>query len=257
MGILDPQEEVWIGEAGMKYAFSEVKKFKGTVAPYNMICDFSKPFSGTLFRFPLRTKESKLSNKCNTILSLQTIFNALKKEAHCLLLFLRSVAKVEIIELPDFSKVVFHVSLVNKDNNEHQTTIFNSQNNQIDIIKIARECCIKVETIGHPPQQYTTHVVEQVGSEDPEVLEMAGELHLLPWVGVAFEIGKKDLDFRGKVFCCLPMPDEISSPLPVHVNGTFGVNDDRRTLKWKSTERQNDSVSQWNEMIISKILPSC
>ena len=262
VGILDPQEEVWKGESGMCYAFSEVCKFKDTVAPYQQICKFLKPFHGTLFRFPLRTKASKLSNKCHNILSLQKLLDALRKEADCLLLFLRSVTKVEIIELPTVEKVQFHISIACNDDKEHNnfirsvTAVLDSQRMQAQpLVKLlARECSVEIKA-AHGTSQYKWFVVEQVGSEDHEVLEVANQLHLLPWVGVAF---KKDAaSLGGRVFCCLPMPDEILSPLPVHVNGTFGLSDDRRTLKWKSKERQNDTVSQWNEMIINRLLPSC
>ena len=262
VGILDPQEEVWEGESGMCYPFSEVGKFKDTVAPYQRICNFLKPFHGTLFRFPLRTKTSKLSNKCHNILSLQKLLDALRKEADCLLLFLRSVTKVEIIELPTVEKVQFHISIACNDDKEHNnfiksvTTVLDSQRMQAQplVKRLARECSVEMKA-AHGTSQYKWFVVEQVGSEDHEVLGVANQLHLLPWVGVAF---KKDAaSFGGRVFCCLPMPDEISSPLPVHVNGTFGLSDDRRTLKWKTKERQNDTVSQWNEMIINRLLPSC
>ena len=262
VGILDPQEEVWEGESGMCYPFSEVGKFKDTVAPYQRICNFLKPFHGTLFRFPLRTKTSKLSNKCHNILSLQKLLDALRKEADCLLLFLRSVTKVEIIELPTVEKVQFHISIACNDDKEHNnfiksvTTVLDNQRMQAQplVKRLARECSVEI-TAAHGTSQYKWFVVEQVGSEDHEVLGVANQLHLLPWVGVAF---KKDAaSLGGRVFCCLPMPDEISSPLPVHVNGTFGLSDDRRTLKWKSKERQNDTVSQWNEMIINRLLPSC
>ena len=264
IGILDPQEEIWENQSGESYAFSEVQNFKDTIAPYNKICDFSQSFSGTLFRFPLRTKNSKLSNNCHTISSLRKLFDAFIKEAHCLLLFLKSVVSVQIIELPEISNVQFHVTVLDNDVKEYQTFItgvsrmLDSQKMLVQplVKKIARECCVKVKTLDCAFESKWL-VVEQVGSDNCEVLKVANQLHLLPWVGVAYEVGRKELRLGGRVFCCLPMPDEISSPLPVHVNGTFGLSDDRRTLKWKTTERQNDAVSIWNEMIVNKLLPSC
>ena len=241
VGILDPQEEIWEGESGICYPFSEVCKFKDTVAPYQRICNFLEQFHGTLFRFPLRTKTSKLSNKCHNILSLQKLLDALRKEADCLLLFLRSVTKVEIIELPTVEKVQFHISIACNDDKEHNnfirsvTAVLDSQRMQAQplVKRLARECSVEI-TAAHGTSQYKWFVVEQVGSEDHEVLEVANQLHLLPWVGVAF---KKDAaSLGGRVFCCLPMPDEILSPLPVHVNGTFGLSDDRRTLKWTTKD---------------------
>ena len=53
------------------------------------------------------------------------------------------------------------------------------------------------------------------------------------------------------------MPIETASNLPVHVNGTFGLNDDRRSLKWPGLERRNDPMADWNKMLVTEVIPSC
>jgi len=57
----------------------------------------------------------------------------------------------------------------------------------------------------------------------------------------------------------LPMPDseEVNPPLPVCVHGTFGLTKDRRHLKWKTSDMQNDNGALWNDLLLSKMLPSC
>ena len=60
---------------------------------------------------------------------------------------------------------------------------------------------------------------------------------------------------NGRIFCFLPMPIETASNLPVHVNGTFGLNDDRRNLKWPGVERRNDSTADWNKLLVSRSYP--
>ena len=43
----------------------------------------------------------------------------------------------------------------------------------------------------------------------------------------------------------------------VHVNGTFALNSNRRTLKWPGVERRNDPEAEWNQTLVSELLPSC
>ena len=77
---------------------------------------------------------------------------------------------------------------------------------------------------------------------------------VFPWVGTAVEI---DSPGNGRIFCFLPMPIESASNLPVHVNGTFGLNDDRRSLKWPGVERRNDLMADWNKMLVTEVIPAC
>ena len=77
----------------------------------------------------------------------------------------------------------------------------------------------------------------------------------LPWVGIALEITSNHTG--GRVFCVLPMPNEVSCHLPVHVDATFSLNDERRELKWSGFERKNDDSAEWNTLIIKHLLPPC
>ena len=62
---------------------------------------------------------------------------------------------------------------------------------------------------------------------------------------------------NGRVFCFLPLPSDASSHLPVHLNGTFGLSNNRRTLKWPGTEAQNDPAAQWNKLLVRHLIPVC
>ena len=64
--ILDPHK--WCFDGGIKFEFIANKlsdKYPDQFAPFNIPCD--KPFDGTIFRYPLRTKEdsadSEISDK--------------------------------------------------------------------------------------------------------------------------------------------------------------------------------------------------
>ena len=98
-------------------------------------------------------------------------------------------------------------------------------------------------------------VASQVGSQSSDVHCVAERLKALPWVGIALEITSDHIG--GRVFCVLPMPNEVSCHLPVHVNATFSLNDERRELKWSGFERKNDLSATWNTLIIRDLLPLC
>ena len=96
-----------------------------------------------------------------------------------------------------------------------------------------------------------------IGCKVQDILAAASELHIFPWVGVAIELTEHPCQENGRVFCFLPLPNNASSHLPVHLNGTFGLSSNRRTLKWPGTEAQNDPAAQWNELLVRHLLPVC
>lgn len=62
----------------------------------------------------------------------------------------------------------------------------------------------------------------------------------------------------GHVFCFLPLPlqSESLTGLPVHVNGFFALSQNRRHVKWPSSENQenNDKSIQWNQHLCNEVL---
>ena len=61
-------------------------------------------------------------------------------------------------------------------------------------------------------------------------------------------------DFKGKVFCFLPLP--LFSKLPVHINGNFILNSTRRNLWNSSGEGREDNRSVWNNQLFQAISSS-
>ena len=106
---------------------------------------------------------------------------------------------------------------------------------------------------GHAISQCQWLVSNLVGSPDQSVKTAANEQRTFPWVGTAIQINTTEFE-GGRIFCVLPMPSETVSDLPVHINGTFGLNDDRRSLKWPGKERTNDGTAQWNKLLVEKVI---
>ena len=264
------------GESGQRYTLTELQSScPQALYPYDGVAGFSShthSFNGqTLFRFPLRNKPSNLSSEVSTIDSVRQLLHALKDEAKFLLLFLRSVCSIEVIEIEDTHKqqTSFKVSISSCDALLHkqqqqslvkqvETTFTGSYPYSIEcIIQQSHKFSIELYNNG-VVTEHEWLVVHRVGSEDKEVLALAQQQHVLPWVGTAVEIGKEcDRSSSGRVFCCIPLPTEDRAPFNVCVNGTFAVSSNRRSLNWESQERQGDSEGLWNKYLVEKCLPQC
>ena len=272
-GFLEPQEHIWKGESGKGYYLEDLLAMRPqALIPYYDICGCSKnePFCGrTLFRFPLRNKPSKLSEELYTISKLLVLLESLKAEAKYILLFLRSVCSIEVIEIsvPNTLKSVFKVSIDTDTYIQHitqqqqllsdvqSTFIIDSLSTVRNVIKSSDHFNIEV----HDDSSHSEHewiVVNQVGSEDTEVMQLAEKQHVLPWVGTAFEVSTTPC-YGGRIFCVLPLPIEDRAPFSVHINGSFAVSSNRRSLKWEAQERKDDEESTWNKLLVNKCLPSC
>ena len=274
LAYLEPQEKVWKGESGQWFDISELRiQGPDGLAPFDNVCEFSAnttgDYRGTLFRFPLRDTRSDLSENVYTVSKLHELLVALKKEAKFLLLFLRSIDTIEVFELTQYGEQqLFRVEIA-----ERQQT-YQDRKNFLAKLKSAHELQsysisqpinvvtdfhVTVTDSGRTTQSHWL-VANQVGSQSQVVQTAAMKQHVFPWVGVALELKDGTASSptsAGRIFCFLPMPVESSSPLPVHVNGTFGLNDDRRTLKWPGIERKNDPTAEWNTLLVNQLLPPC
>ena len=273
LAYLEPQEKVWRGESGQWFDISELWGQDG-LAPFHgrsgFNADMTSDYSGTLFRFPLRDTPSELSENVYTVSKLHELFAALREEAKFLLLFLRSVDTIEAVELPQYGREqkLFRVEIAEREQTYRDRKHFmdrlesahESQSYSISqYINVVTNFHVAVMDGGHTTRSHWL-VANQVGSPSSNVHTAAVKQHVFPWVGVALELKDGTAPTptsSGRVFCFLPMPAEASSPLPVHVNGTFGLNDDRRTLKWPGIERIIDSTAEWNTLLVSQLLPPC
>ena len=286
---LDPQETIWPGDPGQCYGLSLLR---GTdmLVPFSGIEDFDHTktiyYPKTLFRFPLRVEKSGLSDNLYTPQSLNELIDELKDEAKFLLLFLRYVNTVEVYEIPWLERnkceLCFRVQIAPKDQivltrqrahfkemleKQHMSTPFKisipiTSVQKFDVIATEKRIGLGISVQSRKTASWL--VANQVGSVNEKVLEAAKKQHVFPWVGVAMELNAssecsvdKVSCSDGRVFCFLPMPVEASSALPVHVNGTFGLNDDRRTIKWPAKERKNDPTALWNKLLVTDCLPAC
>ena len=270
MAYLEPQETIWKGQSGRSF---KLEKLRGTnnLKPFEGIAGFnsqSSSYNKTLFRFPLRIAPSKLSENNYNIQKVNQLINALRSEAKLLLLFLRSIHTIEVYNIDQHgnhklsfrSKIAdaFVPVVVQKRTALLKELKSYSGPQQYNIARpikftVKFDICVYDANTG----QTTTSqwlVANQVGSTNATVRGASIKQKVFPWVGTAVELDKPG---NGRIFCFLPMPVETASNLPVHINGTFGLTDDRRSLKWPGVERKNDLTADWNKLLVHEVIPSC
>ena len=195
------------------------------------------------------------------------LIDALKAEANFLLVFLRSVVSVEVFEISTSGNHSLLFS--SKITDEFLTGLTEQRSQLIHKVKQSYErykynssevhsflARFDVESFDHRNDlgKSSWLVCNQVGSSNSTVQSASTEQNVFPWVGTALEL---DSNTEGRIFCFLPMPIESCSNLPVHINGTFGLTDDRRSLKWPGVERRNDPTAEWNMLLVKEVLPPC
>ena len=226
----------------------------------------SRYYNGTLFRFPLRNQPSKLSTKLYTAERVRELFDAFKEEAALILLFVKNIEKICLYETDETAreKPIFTVR-VNDDcvadvRKRRQEFLQEAEN----LCKAKRSDCAVMNMVmkisewdlnlGNADHKWL--VCNCINTENERLEELSAKLKLLPWMGVARPLtyfgsqASEELD--GRIFCFLPLPPDVHTGLPVHVNGAFGLTDNRRGLKWPGPECRDDAA-EWNELLLEYV----
>ena len=270
IAFLEPQERIWEGEKGRLFDLSDLYG-SDNLNCFNGLADFTphaSHYPKTLFRFPLRTRASGLSENIYTVEKMNELIDALRSEAKLLLLFLRSIQTIEVYNIDSrghqsrtFQATIAESCLANVSEKRRdlltqlKSCHADAQYNFSNVIEYTAKFDISVydKAVGRSVTSRWV-VANQVGSANAAVRATSVKQKVFPWVGTAVEL---DSPGDGRIFCFLPMPIKTASNLPVHVNGTFGLNDDRRSLKWPGPERRNDIMANWNAILVKDVLPSC
>ncbi|XP_022089606.1 sacsin-like [Acanthaster planci] len=289
IGYLDPLEEHftfdpytntrYVGERGKKWTLSAelLRDFPDQFSPFlselfscNEATFENGTFAGTVFRFPLRKKPSKLSSSVfQDEHRVQELFDSFQIDSELSLLFLKnveSIAAYEKCQSQEHPRLVFKVHIRPEDRQQVHL------NMQTFLTKVPERQDFHILTCLHIESQLGPQATQNVSSfmllnalknnNIPGVLKALiddEELRFLPWMGMSFRMqstSKKSTEERhGRVFCFLPLPDSETSGLPVSVHGYFGLSDNRRSIKWPDQESQHDKKAQWNKLLITEMLP--
>ena len=265
MAFLDPHEKYFVrGQPGRAFSTEDplLAEHFDQFEPFHQMLDCSlsqgKHYKGTLFRFPLRTQPSQLSNKIYTKEMVKTLFESFKNEASAILLFLKNVDSISLYEREERGEEV------------HLFTAKVSEKSKIEVRKRRKELIqditpewnfavkttfyrleIEKECHGKQTERNEWFLANQVGTNEVKLVELARKLKLLPWIGIAFPVDtNNNTSLLGRIFCFLPLPPDCRTGLPVQMNGYFGLTDNRRALKWPGPDCQNDEAAQWNQLLL-------
>ncbi|KAG0293932.1 hypothetical protein BGZ96_002046 [Linnemannia gamsii] len=252
-------------------AFSVLKKI-----------NYAKAYPGTIFRFPLRTKEqeldSEISDYAYTPAKVLEMLEKLKGEALRALLFLKHVEKITIYERKedqDSANKLFEIEIMNAEEvKKERLGLLNNLKahvnpdqlaSQKDILKYSVQPTYKITQEDGSTTEETWNITTLVGnvikSHNYMKERTGGNLSnhkLIPWVGIAAPADPSIKIDASRLFCFLPMG--IQLPFPVHINGHFAVKQSRREI-W--TNQDNDFSSDaaanikslWNVHLFEEQVP--
>lgn len=245
-------------------------------------------YNGTMFRFPLRTAPSKLSQTLYSAEKVHTLFESFMADAHLVLLFLQYLESIElhVRDVVDTeARKTFEVRItddslpmVRRKREEFRSQITTGKlmpepvkvTYPITIETVAYNQGIKSDTQRHYFLVTNYFCGGDVSSEF-ESLAKDKDLSYLPLVGVAMPIPERSEtqtpDIKGHVFCFLPLPVQKTSltGLPVHVNGFFALSQNRRYIKTPNAEQEDiaekegrqltDKSLLWNRCLLEEAIP--
>ena len=298
LGMIDPHQRCFpVATHSWNLAKKQdlLTKFPDQFAPFLRVFDCSKDvfaegfYNGTIFRFPLRTQPSPLSDSLYDKDKIHRLFRSFESEAHLTLLFLKHLETIELYERDELTlrpRLVFKVQLgadCLEEVRQRRSEFLNKAKSGGWLDKaLTSTYPITVDTmLVEGSKEHTTTYRWLVtnfysGGQVSAIfrkLHRDTELSYPPWVGVAmptnidadnansdtevYELNESD----GQVFCFLPLPSENQTPtgLPVHINGFFALEQNRKYLKWpNSTQKREELMDKrllWNMCLLKEAIP--
>ena len=215
-------------------------------------------FSGTIFRFPFRTRYCKKSEICKTCPTndyIDDLVQKLKRDTSNILLFLKNVEQVEVFVLdktashPNDMRLLFSSTKTCDDSSASRLSMIENHTS-----KPPPNCSSCVIDYSHQLGTHSRHHYIVASALSP-VSQTRAQDGLIPLAEIAVEVVQKDNLLIPKpiknalLFCFLPLP--LSSDLPFHVNGFFDLGKDRRNL----TQAQDSAGSKWNSCLVEGAIP--
>ena len=241
--------------------------FRDQMEPYEGVfgCSCLKgiEFSGTLFRFPFRNKDTaKSSEISSTVIDeshVDQLLQSLHEAADTILVFLKHVQQVELYTLDRSQN---QPTLLGRVVKEQQTSSRNLMKEFISTSESEATQCSSQFTIkstfkgGTPHREWlvSSAVGFQVSETQRQFMDKVNE-GCVPFAEVAVPVMKQNLALvpqpvEGQLFCFLPLPrHNVNTKLKCLVNGTFELSKERRYLK-----NLQASEGSWNKMLIKDVL---
>ncbi|XP_044303815.1 sacsin-like isoform X1 [Varanus komodoensis] len=210
-------------------------------------CQAGEAYQGTLIRLPFRTeqeaKDSQISSKPFTSKRIGALQTGFQQVYQSLLIFLRSVQEVSLAHLPSGSCF--------PEDAQPLATVCRQTLDEMGAPSIVRLTATWESDVR--TSHYLLHSCSAKGEAQELFKQGGGEgVHFSPPVaGVALPLCPASTagrwtpaldDFKGHVFCSLPLP--IETGLPLHLTAAFAVLSNRKGL-WDATRK-----GQWNRALL-------
>lgn len=253
--------------------------------------DFKKEFEGTLFRFPIRKKTSELSDQVKPFQKLiyDEILEPFFKDMRLTLLFLRYIERIEVYEIINHKNKLIGSTFIDyeasssglKQNRDEIRSRLNqcvdptdrkmnsnafNVNDLINNFKMVIKTIVLDKSTGLMNESIDKYIISnhiRLKSASKELKELALKTATFPICGLAYKINKNHNNYQNlnekfksmRYFCFLPLPETIEKTgLPFHLNGSFGLRDDRRDLRWLANDTMQDESAKWNGVLINEVL---
>uniref|UniRef100_A0A8C6S4J9 Sacsin/Nov domain-containing protein n=1 Tax=Neogobius melanostomus TaxID=47308 RepID=A0A8C6S4J9_9GOBI len=272
LGMMDPQEKIFGDQKGgflwsleeeddreaLTTMIDQFQPFRDVVSlvsgqEWSRVIQEDQNFNGTLFRFPLRSVKSEISDNLYSSEKLVELFDSFIADAELSLLFLKNVSSVSLI----------HIDALGSVSTRLQVKSTTSQDVDLKSCDGVTEGLTQIKTItldsedSRETKWLVTSCTMKEGNVD-ELDYLAEKLKFLPRIDLAFPCDDVHTDCSKSRLCCfLPLPNNDSNKtgLPVYVNAYFGLTDNRRHIKWLEEDQRNDKHAIWNETLIKEVLP--
>ncbi|XP_072166132.1 sacsin-like [Diadema setosum] len=216
----------------------------------------------TVFRLPLRTKASEISNDIWNKDRIEKLLKEFEMSASESLLFLKNVTSVRISQItPEGGLTSTRTVQVKMDPMEevkkkcfytHVSEYISAVNNGESVkTRQPADVCYEI-FLQRNEQRNREHwvICQQLGCPNWKEMDENSIIQhkLIPIGGVAARLSGREL--KGKAYCFLPLP--IDTKLPVHVHGYFALDHESRRSLWRGVAEDRQTL--WNKQLFEHII---
>ena len=221
---------------------------------------------GSMFRFPLRKVDSELFEEVLSKEDMEEHLDTWATEIKEALLFLNHICCFKVFVIDNetarfVTKVSYEVKADRNNFHQKMKQLNDDPDQMLRPFRVTYPLTINVAKQidgSHSPSRYSEKWLIQQGYKDVHLVcdqtwPSIGKV--FPKHGLAAPLALSDNgnSFVGKIFCFLPLPGQ--SGLPVHINGQFFLDSNRRSI-WKGDNNSSDERKEWNDKIIQAICSS-
>ena len=211
-------------------------------------------FPATLFWFPLRQTSSRISDTVYTPTHVKRLFESFAVEADVCLTFLKSLEEITVGNVQEGKVTVTHRMKMSSSDLEKMRSKRQSFRKQLQECKgspssavtCSYQATLQTELGAGIAKEQSMRVLHFLpGKDDPEWMKWGGRDNSkhVPLVGVAVPTSlPSPSEAKGHIFSFLPLPPDPSNEthLPVQVNGAFILSQNRRQVKWRTSESSHE-----------------